>query len=119
MTETISEFEFEVPIVSEANRREHWAKHTRRKNDQKLATLVAWRQHVGAGSQMPRPLKIVLTLRSSRKLDSDNLAGAFKGIRDQIAAELGTDDGDESVQYCYGWEKLSKRTTVARVEVVR
>lgn len=35
-------------------------------------------------------------------LDSDNLAGGMKHLRDAIAATLGMDDGDSRLRWCYG-----------------
>jgi hypothetical protein len=51
----------------------------------------------------PLPLLITLTRVGPRKLDDDNLAHAFKYVRDQIAAVVGTDDG--SNQYTWRYEQ--------------
>lgn len=48
-----------------------------------------------------------------RRLDSDNLAAAFKPIRDGIADALGVDDGSDRVAWSY--EQI---TSVYGVEVV-
>jgi len=42
-------------------------------------------------------------------MDSDNLAGAFKGIRDQLARELKVDDGDPQIEFRYKQERIPKR----------
>lgn len=39
------------------------------------------------------PLVVTMTRVSPRALDSDNVASAFKGIRDSVAAILGVNDG--------------------------
>ncbi len=46
-------------------------------------------------------VRVLLTRVSPRKLDSDNLQGAFKGIRDQVAEALELDDGAEQWQWDY------------------
>ncbi len=46
-------------------------------------------------------VRVLLTRVSPRKLDSDNLQGAFKGIRDQVAEALDLDDGAEQWQWEY------------------
>jgi hypothetical protein len=46
-------------------------------------------------------LRCVLTRCSPRKLDDDNLASAFKAIRDEVAKQLGVDDGGTRVEWVY------------------
>lgn len=47
------------------------------------------------------PLRVTLTRVGKRKLDDDNLAAAFKYVRDQVAELIGPDDGDV---YAYQWK---------------
>ena len=42
------------------------------------------------------PVEVTLIRVGKRLLDDDNLAGAFKHIRDGVAQSLGIDDGDKS-----------------------
>ena len=90
----------EVPIrtVSEANQREHWTDRNRRKKSQQEATLLALH-----GSSLGRMMRVAavgegvdvhLTRYASRALDSDNLVGSMKHVRDAIAYWLGIDDGE-------------------------
>jgi len=46
-------------------------------------------------------LTVGLLRIAPRKLDSDNLAAAFKGIRDGVADVLGIDDGDDRISWLY------------------
>jgi hypothetical protein len=81
-----------VPVrtVSEANRRDHWAKKAKRAKEQRLFTGV----HLRLWCDKPAlPCTIRLTRISSRDLDTDNLAGSQKHVRDAIAEWLGVDDG--------------------------
>lgn len=84
-----------VLVVSEANSREHWrVKHARKKRQQMTIRmclpLVRHLSHV---------TNVRMTRIGSRKLDTDNLASAFKTCRDQLAWWLGVDDGDERVTW--------------------
>lgn len=52
-----------------------------------------------------------------RRMDDDNLAHAFKPLRDAIAAELGIDDGDSRMRWEYGQLETRGRTgCTAQVE---
>lgn len=81
--------------MSEANQREHWAAKNRRKKSQQAAVILTLRP---LGVPHP-PLDVFLTRIAPKRLDSDNLAGSMKHIRDAIARWLGVDDGDDSVRY--------------------
>jgi hypothetical protein len=50
-----------------------------------------------------RPMGCCITIISVRRrlLDSDNLAGGSKGLRDAIADSLGLDDGDRRLRWQY------------------
>lgn len=92
----------EVPLttVSAPNRREHWAVKAKRvKKERDVTRRVLPRKWPGA------PVLVVrLTRCSPRELDSDNLAGALKGIRDQVASWLRIDDGSSLVEWRYSQE---------------
>lgn len=52
-------------------------------------------------------------------LDSDNLSGAFKGVRDEVAAFLGVDDRSERLHWIYTQSKQPKGTLpVVTIEVL-
>lgn len=78
-----------VPIrtQSEANMREFWAakaKRTASIRDAVGFSLAAVR------NERPRlPVAVTLTRLAPRELDSDNLAGALKAVRDEVAVWLG------------------------------
>ena len=59
------------------------------------------------------PATITLTRIGKRKLDDDNLAAAFKYVRDQIAAAYGVDDGSE----LYAWRYQQRTGKVYGVEI--
>lgn len=107
-----------VPVrtVSEANRAssEHWRVRWARSTKQRATTTVALRAASGreifSGGHCAwidrTPIHVHLVRLAPRKLDSDNLAGSQKHVRDAIAKFLGVDDGDEArITFSYGQEK--------------
>jgi hypothetical protein len=55
---------------------------------------------------------------SPRKLDSDGVVHAFKAHRDQIAAELGLDDGSEQWTWEYRQERGAPGIRIEQVPAV-
>ncbi len=97
-----------VPIrtVSEANRRDHWAKRAKRAKVQRFAAFV--HIEIACGSRIASslvPCAVTMTRLSARNLDDDNLRGALKAIRDGVADALAVDDRDPRVTWEYGQEK--------------
>lgn len=107
---------FWLPIrtVSEANQREHWSVKAKRKKQQTSSVALVTRGELAIrgmwdpGRWDGWPMRITLTRYGVRRLDADNLAGAFKGIQDGIAKALGVDDGDERLTWVYAQEKSNK-----------
>jgi len=104
-----------IKIESEANLREHWSKKHKRKVAQQKAFCVYWRS---LKPLVKLPCKVIFTRFASRLLDSDNLAGGFKAVRDSFAKEIGIDDGSELLEFEYRQEKLSKREYYFSIEVL-
>ncbi len=76
-------------LPSLANCRMHWRAMDRLKKGQKQAIAAAM-----YGKVLPAlPVIITMTRTGPRRLDSDNLASAFKYVRDSIASAYGMDDG--------------------------
>lgn len=93
-------------VVSEANRREHWAAQHRRATTQKRAVEQAWALSPLKRSEFPRHQTVatpcVVTLEHvGPRMDDDNLARAFKAIRDELARLIGVDDGDARLSWVY------------------
>lgn len=101
--------QFHIPIktVSGLNHREHWRARATRVKTERNAALAFTRTHInldkmvrpsGPGSLIRLPLfvELVRTKPHGPKLDSDNLQGSLKAIRDGIADAFGYDDGDET-----------------------
>lgn len=103
-----------IKTVSEANTRECWQAKLRRKKAQQAFCVPVFR---AAFRDAPTPpLVITFTRVSVAKMDSDNLAGALKAIRDALAHVLGIDDGDDRLTFIYQQRRASSRRE-ARVEV--
>lgn len=97
---------FAMALPSVANLREHhMAKATRAKKQR----LQAWAElRAAAGIKtltVIAPLDITLTRVASRPLDTDNLASAFKAVRDGVADWLGIDDGSSALRWHYAQRK--------------
>jgi len=96
--------------VSESNTREHWTKaHARHKKQKEIVLLQMLAQSV------PKKLPVAITFvrLGPRCLDDDNLASAFKYIRDTVADYLipglapGRADNDPRITWHYEQEKSS------------
>ena len=90
-------------LPSESNMNDHWrAKHSRKKKLQKLL-LSYWPSDFTPFL----PCIVTMTRISPRSLDSDNLRGAFKSIRDNISSKLipgkmaGMADSDPRIEWRY------------------
>jgi len=107
-----------IKVISEANQRSHWAERKRRFDGQKIELQYYWRQAL-KGKKPSLPCRVRLTRIGPKALDSDNLAGAFKAVRDQIAKEIGVDDGAvKQISFEYAQESIGARRYGIRVEVI-
>lgn len=101
-----------LPLDGGPNARGHWSLRAKKVAHERHT--VAWvlspkkdelRQMVATQSLTGGRVRVVL-VRVGRKVDSDNLQGRCKAVRDEVAAVLGVDDGDERVvKYEYQQER--------------
>lgn len=96
---------FPIRTVSELNKRgheNHWKRHKRSSEQRWIVSLI-----LGARKTFHFPVTVRLTRLAPRKLDAgDNLNSFAKSIRDQIAAWLDVNDGDETkVTWLYAQEQ--------------
>lgn len=114
--------EYFIPVKtkSEANMREHWAVKRKRTSKQRKMGMLLTRNALNLyGFGQRKGLQITLTRIGARKLDSDNLAGSMKAVRDGIADALGINDGDESAAvWCYS-QKTMKEAKMEPCVVVK
>ena len=97
-----------IRTISENNAREHHMARARRRSAQRALVHLELPMHI-ASCRPVGPYLITLTRIAPRKLDSDNLQGAMKAIRDQVADELGINDGDEAHEWAYAQRAPRKR----------
>ena len=96
--ETVCTVTVKLPmrLESEANRREHWRLKANRVRDQRRSVRMALAGHVPQGDRY----LVRLTRFAPRKLDAfDNLPRSFKAVVDEVAAQIGIDDGDSRIEW--------------------
>lgn len=99
------------------NAREHWAARAARVKSERAMTAVLLRT---SGPRPALPCAIRFVRQSSGALDDDNLRGACKALRDEVAAWLGVDDrAGTGVTWEYAQEKAPRGTIGVRIEVER
>ncbi len=100
-----------MKLPSLANCRMHWRAMDKLKKGQK--------QMVGTfllGCKLPAlPAVITLTRIGPRKLDDDNLASAFKYVRDEVARHYGVDDG--SGLYAWRYEQRVEKGYSVEIQI--
>jgi hypothetical protein len=92
-----------VRVISEANTREHWGLKASRAKKQKNEAILAVKVCTEYRS-LKLPLAISFVRYGKRKLDSDNLQGAFKAVRDGVAEALSINDGSDLITWDYKQE---------------
>mgnify|MGYP003396394007 FL=1 len=87
----------------------HWSTRAKRVKAQRHATLMMLQVNQGRinslGGFAGAALVVTLTRVSPRSLDSDNLAYAFKAVRDEVAAYFGVNDNDPRIVWKYAQER--------------
>lgn len=105
-----------LKIVSVANLREHWRVRANRASHQRCLTMLVVQNKVPKDDA---PTEVTLTRISARALDDDNLASAFKAVRDGVADALGLKDNDKRLAWKYAQRKGKKGESAAEVTLVR
>lgn len=105
-----------MTIPSATNMREHFMARARRVKAQRQAALVL-------GRLLPRwsvPLIVTFCRVAPRPLDSDNLANAFKAVRDGVADALGVSDAPSGgVEWLYSQRRGAPHQHAVEVFVWR
>lgn len=119
---TLLRVEIPLKLPSAGNLWEHWRARASRNKAQRahvslrLSGRSTARNACIACALQGEPLVCTLTRISPRKLDSDNLQSAFKAVRDQVAEELGINDGSDAVRWDYAQESGKQ---AIRIEISR
>ena len=105
---------YELPIktVTGLNAREHWrVRHKRVSGERATTRLIV--------KTFTTPAIVRFTRISEKLCDDDNLQGAMKAIRDELAKIAGVDDGPSGpIRWEYAQEKCKRGTFGVRVEIV-
>ena len=107
--------QFTIPghLPSRANERLHWRARYKLSRNQRqgahMDTLAAMGRH-----RPRKPVTVTMTRVSRQRLDDDNVAGAFKSIRDGIADAFGVDDSPSGP---ITWKYAQRRGVLARAEI--
>lgn len=103
-----------VRLASLANARMSWPQKHRITRELRVLARSLVGPQIHAWSPTTDAPRLVVTLRriGPRRLDDDNLAGAFKPVRDGIADALRLDDGSERIAWRY-----EQRPAVSSLEV--
>lgn len=100
-----------IKTVTGLNAREHWCvRHKRVTEEKRITALIV--------KPFPVPCIVRMIRLSPNLCDDDNLQGAMKSIRDQIAKLCGVDDGPKGpITWAYAQEKCKRGQYGVRVEM--
>jgi hypothetical protein len=110
--------EREIPIRTKrgGNNREHHFARSRRVKEERRAVFLMLRQGIAT---LRLPAVVLLTRGApSAGLDGDNLQGALKAIRDEVAKLFGVDDRDPRIGWQYAQERTPPKRWFVRVRVM-
>ena len=104
-----------IKITSPANGSHgHWSADAKRRKKQR--TIVKW--GLMPLPKPPLPVVVTLTRIGPRDLDTDNLAGGFKSVRDEVAAWLGCGDSTrDPVTWVYRQQCGESKQYACRIQI--
>jgi len=105
-----------IRTVSEANRRDHWAKKAKRIAEQRVMVDMCCSTPF-CRLRMLLPCLARLTRVAPRELDDDNLRGALKAVRDGVADALGVKDNDPRVTWEYAQRRGKPREYAVTITI--
>lgn len=100
-------FEILVPVrtTTGQNARGHWAVKAARVKRERAAVSLFWLK--AKPPKLAVPFVVTLTrISPGQRADADNVVGGLKATKDQVADQLGVDDGDElAAQWLFTQQK--------------
>lgn len=96
--------DIDVPIKTSSTNtklRVHWRTNRRTAKREREAVFMMLRSGGVRALGPTEAATVYLTRNAPRALDDDNLRGALKAVRDEVAKALGVDDRDARVAYEY------------------
>lgn len=107
-----------IKTVGGLNARENWRTRAGRVKRERYWALMYAKQLLKLYFGEPRTFHIVtLTRLSSGTLDSDNLQGSLKAIRDGVADAIGMPDNDPRIEWQYAQEKCKRGDFGVKIEI--
>lgn len=115
-----------IKTVSEANAHEHWRARQKRAKAQRSAALILTSSYAlqagvmvrrGGAVELAGPMVVTLTRIAPRALDSDNLAGSAKHVRDGVADALGIDDRNPIVEWRYAQRRGAPKQYAVEIRI--
>jgi hypothetical protein len=106
--------EIPIRIESTLNKREHWAMRSRRASKHREHTVWALKAAKMPDACLPKVVKLIRI--APRSLDTDNLAGGLKSVRDGVADWLHINDNDPRVSWQYGQRKGKPKQYAVEIE---
>lgn len=120
LSETVTDRVLKVSLktVSVLNKRWHWAVRAKHIAHERGAIRLAV---LAGNSKWPiLPVTVTLCRVAPRYLDSDNLAGALKAVRDEVAESIWEiDDRDERVEWRYEQRLGAKKEYAVEISAKR
>ena len=98
------------------NDRMHFMARARKVKAERLAVGLVLNTHKAPAG--PVTVNLGRVSPSAKGLDKDNLQGALKAVRDQVAAWLGRDDADDSITWNYGQRPGKTKEWAVEISVV-
>lgn len=87
-----------------------YAKATKRKRERHATRACFLAACNGEQWRLEPPYTVTLTRHGAGAMDDDGLAAALKSVRDQIADELGVNDGGPAIRFVYAQRKCKRGT---------
>ncbi len=125
MTPCVVVVDIPMRLPSTLNMREHWGEKAKRAKRHRTAVALAM-SSVGLRGAVDRlrelaasggRLRVIFTMVSPRRLDSDNLQGSLKAVRDSLAYVIGLDDGSPQWDWIYLQERGSPSIRIKVEEI--
>jgi hypothetical protein len=107
----LAAFTLPLRLVSEANAHGHWRLRQRRAKAQRATAAWVARPLIGRMLGDHPGLIVTITRVAPRELDSDNLVGSAKHVRDGLADALGINDRDPRTE----WHVAQRKSAGERV----
>jgi hypothetical protein len=100
-----------------ANARLHWRARAKLVADERAKVNARARGVLCPEWTLMGPLAVRLWRVAPRPMDDDNLRGALKAVRDEVAALFEVDDADPSICWLYGQRRGAPKQYLVEIEV--